>query len=182
VLREKWLPLDRHPAAPRTTDSRHSLPVFYNPVKDMELDDPHQVRASGITYIRTDEGCLYLSPMTDLRSRKAAGCHASGTLDAEGALCALKMALANLPGGALPARHSDRGCQYCSLWYVEELDRHGLRMSMTEELHCYENARAERLNGTLKQEYGLGISLRSKKQAIRAADEVVFLYNTKRPH
>jgi transposase InsO family protein len=53
---------------------------------------------------------------------------------------------------------------------------------MTEELHCYENAHAERLNGILKQEYSLGCSFRSKKQALAAVDEAVFLYNTKRPH
>jgi transposase InsO family protein len=49
-------------------------------------------------------------------------------------------------------------------------------------MHCYENARAERLNGILKQEYGLGVSLRSKKQALRAINEAVVLYNTRRPH
>jgi transposase InsO family protein len=53
---------------------------------------------------------------------------------------------------------------------------------MTEEMHCYENARAERLNGILKQEYGLGYSFRRKKQALVAIDEAVFLYNTMRPH
>jgi transposase InsO family protein len=51
-----------------------------------------------------------------------------------------------------------------------------------EELHCYENAHAERLNGILKQEYGLGCSFRRKKQALEAIDAGVFLYNTKRPH
>jgi transposase InsO family protein len=78
--------------------------------------------------------------------------------------------------------HSDRGCQYCSHRYVGKLRERGLAVSMTEELHCYENANAERLNGILKQEYGLGISLRSKKQALRAVDEAAFLYNIRRPH
>jgi transposase InsO family protein len=53
---------------------------------------------------------------------------------------------------------------------------------MTEELHCYENARAERLNGILKQEYSLGCSFRGKKQALQAVAEAVSLYNTRRPH
>jgi transposase InsO family protein len=53
---------------------------------------------------------------------------------------------------------------------------------MTEELRCYENAHAERLNGILKQEYGLGYSFRSKEQALAAVSEAVFLYNTRRPH
>jgi transposase InsO family protein len=52
---------------------------------------------------------------------------------------------------------------------------------MTEEPHCYENARAERLNGILKQEYSLGCSFRSKKQALAAVEEAVSRYNTRRP-
>jgi transposase InsO family protein len=53
---------------------------------------------------------------------------------------------------------------------------------MTEEMHCYENAIAERLNGILKQEYGPGCTFRGKKQALAAIDGAVFLYNTARPH
>jgi transposase InsO family protein len=121
--------------------------VFRNPVKDMELDGPRQARVAGSAYVRTDEGFLYLSLMAGKRSRKIAGCHGGDTLEAGGALRALKMALTNLPGGASPARRSDRGCQYCLRRYGEELDRHGLGVSVTEELHCRENARAEKLNG-----------------------------------
>jgi transposase InsO family protein len=62
------------------------------------------------------------------------------------------------------------------------LDRHGLRESRQEGLHRRENASAERINGILKQEYGLGISLRSKKQALRAINEAAFLYNTRHPY
>lgn len=182
VLREKGLLLDRLPAAPRTTDSRHSLPVFHNLVKDMALTGPNQAWVADITYIRTDEGFLYLSLLMDRWSRKIVGYHAGDTLEAEGALRALSMALKNLPDGTSPVHHSDRGCQYCSHRYVEKLQTHGFVISMTEELHCYENANAERLNGILKQEYGLGVSLRSKKQALRAVDEAVVLYNTRRPH
>ena len=52
--------------------------------------------------------------------------------------------------------HSDRGSQYCCEEYVERLEGAGVAISMTQENHCYENGQAERLNGILKQEYGLG--------------------------
>jgi transposase InsO family protein len=162
------LRLFHNPAAPRTTDSRHSLPVFHNLVKDLKLDGPSQAWAADITCIRTDEGFLYLSLLSDLWPRKIAGYHAGDTLEAEGALRALNMALANLPAGTSPVHHSDRGCQYCPRRYVGKLREQGLAVSMAEEFHCYENANAERLNGILKQEYGLGVSLRSKKQALHA--------------
>jgi len=53
---------------------------------------------------------------------------------------------------------------------------------MTEELHCYENAMAERVNGILKQEYYIGCCFRSKVQAQAAVKQAVYLYNTRRPH
>jgi transposase InsO family protein len=167
---------------PRATDSRHSLPVFHNPVKDMVLAGPNQAWAGDITYIRTDEGFLYPSLLTDLWSRKIVGFHAGDTLEAEGAVRALETALSGLPKGAFPVRHSDRGCQYCPRRYVEKLQSRGLAASMTEDTRCYENARAERLNGILKQEYSLGCSFGSREQALAAAGEAVSLYNTRRPH
>jgi transposase InsO family protein len=110
------------------------------------------------------------------------------------------MALTELPEGAFPVHHSDRGCQYCSHLYVGKLTERGLTVRRPEEAHCYENAKAERLNGILKQEYSLGCSFRTKKQfqrlrcslwhgkesrrqqALAAIGEAVFLYNTRRPH
>jgi transposase InsO family protein len=182
VLKEKSLLIERLPGIPKTTDSRHSLPVFHNVVKGMTLASANQVWVGDITYIRTDEGFLYLSLLMDLWSRKIVGYHAGDTLETEGPLRALEMALKELPKGRCPVHHSDRGCQYCSHLYGEKLQAHGLAISMTEEKHCYENANAERLNGILKQEYGLGCSFRMKKQALVAIDEAVSLYNTKRPH
>jgi transposase InsO family protein len=156
--------------------------VFHNLVKDMELAGPNQAWAADITYIRTDEGFLYPSLLTDLWSRKTVGFHAGDTLEAEGAVRAMETALSELPEGAFPVHHSDRGCQYCPRRYVDRLRARRLPASMTEETRCYENARAERLNGILKQEYSLGCSFRSRKQALAAIDEAVSLYNTRRPH
>ena len=58
----------------------------------------------------------------------------------------------------------------------------GLGVSMTEKNHCGENAHAERLNGILKQEYGLGAMFLSREHARRAVDQAVWLYNHCRPH
>jgi transposase InsO family protein len=156
--------------------------VFHNPVKDTVLTGPDQAWAADIAYIRTGEGFLYLSLLTDMRSRKIAGYHAGDTPGTEAAVKTLETALAKLPEGAHPVRHSDRGCQYCSHLYVEKLRARGLPVSMTEETRCYENAVAERVNGILRQEYGPGCTFRGKKQALAAIDGAVFLYNTVRPH
>ena len=53
---------------------------------------------------------------------------------------------------------------------------------MTEVNHCAENALAERMNGILKQEYGLGVEFPTKAAAHRAVGQGIHLYNTRRPH
>jgi len=182
ILREKGLLVPPLPKSPGTTRFEPSLPVFHNLVAGLELTGPDQAWAADITYIRTDEGFLYLSLITDMWSRKIVGFHVGASLETEGALSALAMALASLRGGATPIHHSDRGCQYASHLYVGTLQEAGLHISMTEELHCYENAMAERVNGILKQEYYIGCCFRNKNQAKAAVKEAVYLYNTRRPH
>ena len=183
VLGERGLLLEPLPQAPRTTNSRHSLPVFRNLLADMELKHSNQAWVSDITYIRTDEGFLYLSLITDAFSRKIVGFHGGDSLETEGCLKALEMAVKELKGRAdNPAHHSDRGCQYCSHVYTGQLRGYGLGISMTEELHCYENAKAERVNGILRQEYALGRTFKTKEQAKRAIRDAITLYNTRRPH
>lgn len=182
VLGEKGLLLERLPKAPRTTNSRHCLPVFTNLLKGRVLTGPNQCWVADITYIRTAEGYLYLCLITDAWSRKIVGWAAADTLETEGCLEALRRALSGLPSGASPLHHSDRGCQYCSHEYVRALQAAGLEISMTEDLHCYENALAERVNGIIKQEYYLGAEFQTKAQALKAIAEAILLYNTRRPH
>jgi putative transposase len=182
VLRTNDLLLPPLPKSPRTTNSRHSLPVYRNIIKDIEVTGPNQVWVSDITYIRTADNFLYLSLITDKYSRKIVGYHLGETLETEECLRALEMALEKKPANASIIHHSDRGCQYCSHRYVDELKKHGFEISMTEENHCSENALAERVNGILKQEYWLGSTFRSIEQACSAVAEAIYLYNVRRPH
>ena len=169
-------------ASPRTTQSYHNLPVSRNRIKDLEVRGPNEVWVSDISYLRTEEGYLFMSLITDRYSRKIVGWNAGDTLEAIGCVRALEQALAELPEWAKPIHHSDQGCQYCSHEYVRRLEQAGLAMSMTESNHCAENALAERMNGILKQEYGLGQVLRTKAQGRQAVAQAVWLYNTQRPH
>lgn len=182
VLGSQGLLIEPRRKGPRTTNSRHSLPVFSNLIKTMEITGPNQVWVCDITYIRTREGFLYLYLITDIYSKKIVGHHLGRTLETADALKALKMALKHLPKGKLPIHHSDRGCQYCSHEYVGELKKNGLAISMTEENHCAENSIAERVNGILKNEYYLDADFRTEADARKAVDQTVYLYNTKRPH
>ena len=166
----------------RTTNSWHGFRVYPNLLKDLSLTGPHQALVSDITYIRTAEGFVYLALVMDAWSRAIVGFDCSDTLEAEGALRALTMALGQLPADCQTVHHSDRGSQYCCSAYVGALKGSGLRISMTEENHCYENAKAERLNGILKQEYGLDDDFVCKHDAYAAVCQGVDLYNHRRPH
>ena len=156
--------------------------MYDNLLRGMELTSPHQAWVSDITYIRTEEGFVYLCLVMDAYSRAIVGYDCSDSLEREGALRALGRALEQLPAGGGTIHHSDRGSQYCCCEYVRRLQAAGVGISMTQENHCYENGQAERLNGILKQEYGLGGCLGSKREAWRAVSEAVELYNWRRPH
>lgn len=181
-LAKYGLLIERRSRYARTTDSRHGFGVYYNLLKDSRLTAPGQAFVSDITYIRTDEGFMYLALVMDAYSRAIVGYDCSDSLESQGALRAVSMALRKLPGRSGAIHHSDRGCQYCCRAYIEKLRRKGLRISMTEENHCYENGKSERLNGILKQEYGLGDTFRRKADVLAAVKDAVVLYNYRRPH
>jgi transposase InsO family protein len=183
ILRERGLLLEpRRAAHPHTTKYDAYLPTFTNLLDKIELNGPNMVYVCDLTYLRTREGFLYLSLITDKWSRKIVGYHCSDKLDAEGCLRALDMALGDLPPGAKPIHHSDRGCQYCCHAYVQRLTERGLGISMTETNHCAENALAERVNGILKQEYALDREFPTKALARQAVPQGIHLYNHRRLH
>ena len=182
-LRARQLLVKKKPRQyPRTTNSRHSLPVFTNLVQGRQVNKANEVWAADLTYLRTADSFLYLALVTDIRSRKIVGYHCGDTLEAIGCIRALEMALQSLPRGAKPIHHSDRGCQYCSHEYVQRLRDRGMAVSMTQTNHSAENALAERVNGILKSEYGLVEEFKSAEQAMKSVPQAIDLYNTRRPH
>ena len=144
-----------------TTDSRHGLPLYPNLVKDLIPDSPCQLMVSDITYIicRTDPMTgeytfCYLSLITDYYTKEIVGHSVGETLEARYPLEALEMALCHYEGKDLSTliHHSDRGIQYASNDYTRRLKECGIRISMTESGNPKDNAVAERVNGTIKNE------------------------------
>lgn len=180
ILGRKGLLIERRKRV-YTTESGHRFKKYPNLVKEMRVERPDQVYVSDITYIKTLEGYSYLSLVTDGYSRRIVGYCLSTSLAIEGCIEAMKMALKGRQEGEL-THHSDRGIQYCSKEYVELLRKSGVRISMTEENHVYENSLAERVNGILKDEFMLGETLQSFKRAKRMVVEAVKIYNEERYH
>lgn len=166
-----------------TTNSKHWLRKYPNIFKGLNITQPEQAWVSDITYIKTDVGNCYLNLVTDVFSHKIMGYAIAENMNTEEMKKAYEMAIANriYPHNSL-LHHSDRGLQYCSGEYVKLSNDHGVTISMTENGDPYENALAERMNRTLKEEFGLGRQLPSRQQAFRLAEEAVELYNQRRPH
>ena len=182
LLRNNDLLIKRKKSFTRTTDSNHSYWKYKNQVRGLSITRKNQVWASDITYIRTEEGFRYLSLITDLYSRKIVGYKLSNSLSIEGCMEALKGALKLWDSTEPLIHHSDRGVQYCCKEYTGLLIKNRITISMTEENHCYENACAERVNGILKQEYGLDDTFKNEKQALKAVKEAILIYNGNRLH
>jgi len=182
ILRDHDLLVKRKKFSCRTTNSYHRFYKYGNTIKNVKIKRPNQVWASDITYIRTVKGFCYLALITDMYSRKIVGYDLSDSLELKGCVNALKKALYHNKTTPGLTHHSDRGIQYCSNVYTNELKRKNIAISMTEENHCYENALAERVNGILKDEFYLDQTFTSVDHAKKATKNAINLYNTKRLH
>ena len=182
LAREEKLLIKKKKKYCRTTDSRHRFKVYKNLIKDKLLTEPNQVWVCDITYVRVAKSFVYLALITDAFSRKIIAYNVGENLEAVGCMKALRSAIKDLPKGKYPIHHSDRGSQYCCHDYIEILKNRNLPVSMTEENHCYENSKAERVNGILKYEYHLRSTFNDLKDAKNAIKQAIYLYNNCRPH
>uniref|UniRef100_UPI004048478C IS3 family transposase n=1 Tax=Roseivirga sp. TaxID=1964215 RepID=UPI004048478C len=171
-----------------TTNSYHFYKRYPNLIKDTIPNKANQIWVSDITYVwtRQEEKFLYLFLITDMYSRKIVGYCISKSLKAKGAVKALKKALIQMEQTGIESltHHSDRGIQYCCHQYTGVLKANNVSISMTENSDPLENAIAERVNRTIKQEFNK--NYRSGYASIREArtkiKQSIEFYNQLRPH
>lgn len=167
----------------QTTMSKHWLRKWPNIIKGKTVQRPDEVWVSDITYIKTEEGNCYLNMITDAYSRKIMGYVVDDNMETENMIKALKMATAQRKDQLISTiHHSDRGVQYCSSDYALMITKNNMKLSMTENGDPYENALAERMNRTIKEEFGMDRIMKSRDQVKKLVEESIFLYNSKRPH
>lgn len=183
LLREENLLIVKRKKYVKTTNSKHWMKKYPNLIKDIIPERPEQLWVADITYLDTSDGNNYLHLITDAYSKQIMGYHLGEDMLATSTIKALKMAIKNrkYPNAAL-IHHSDRGLQYCSAVYTNLLNKNNIKISMTENGDPYENAIAERVNGILKDEFGLGEKIESTIQAAKQVIQSVEIYNELRPH
>jgi putative transposase len=186
VLREGgWLQVRKRRRV-RTTQSDHDYPRFPNLLADCgwrRLTAPDQAWAADLTYIRLEAEFCYLAVVLDLFSRRLLGWNLSQSLEARGALQALEMALAQRTPAAGWIHHSDRGVQYACHDYVQRLTAAKAQISMCATGEPKENALAERVIRTIKEEEVDLQEYRSFGEAQREIGRFIEgVYNRKRLH
>ena len=166
-----------------TTNSYHRFYKHKNLIEHLEIIRPEQVWVSDITYIGNRRHPIYLSLVTDAYSKKIMGYNVSNSLNAFGAIAALKMAISNRNyKHDILIHHSDRGIQYCSNEYQYIIKRNKIRCSMTESYDPYQNAVAERVNGILKHEFINELVINDVELMRLFMKESIDIYNSERPH
>ena len=182
VLRQEGLLVSRKRKYTVTTNSKHWLRKYPNLTRNISLERPEQLWVADITYIDILDGNAYLHLVTDAYSKQIMGYELCKNMEATSTLKALQMALAKRKyKESKLIHHSDRGLQYCSKLYTDSLKGNGI-ISMTENGDPYENAIAERVNGILKDEFGLSDKFEDLIQAKELTRQSIKIYNELRPH
>jgi transposase InsO family protein len=167
-----------------TTDSKHQRAVAANLIqRDFSAKQPNRLWTSDITYIRTQEGWLYLAVFLDAYSRRIVGWSMSRRLSDKLIINAFKQAwLHRQPSPGLIV-HSDRGSQYCSRFFKELLATHRYRQSMSSTGNCYDNAITESFFANLKVELIYDERYRTRNEARRSIFKYIeIFYNRSRIH
>lgn len=145
----------REPVTTRAATVVDDRPDLVN--RDFTATSPNRLWVADFTYIRTYSGFCYTAFITDVFSRKIVGWGVSSTMHTLGMpLMALNQALfqAKKDGSDLTqiVHHSDRGSQYVSTGYTQDLRTLGVQLSVGSTGDSYDNALAESVNGAYKAE------------------------------
>lgn len=153
--------------------------IYYpNLIKGMKLNSPSTIWQSDITYIPIADKHCYAVFIIDVYTKKIVGYSIANHMRATANIKALKMALKNHKAPAI--HHSDRGSQYTYKEYIKLLEANGSKISMA--LTGQDNAYAERINRTIKEEYLDYWKPQTLEQLKRMTKRAVQNYNNKRIH
>lgn len=162
---------------------RTTYPVsvqYPNLIKGMEVYAPSIIWQSDITYmyVKEEEKFYYAVFIIDVYTKKIVGHQLTNSMRAVANIKAMEMALNN--NKAPKIHHSDRGAQYVYKPYIELLKANNSKISMA--LSAQDNAYAERINRTIKEEYIDYWKPKNYEQLKKCVDKAVYQYNNTRPH
>ena len=151
--------------------------------QDFSASRPNERWAADITYISTQQGWLFLAIVMDLYSRRIVGWSMDRWNSRHLAINALNMAIEQRQPEGVLLHHSDRGAQYTSDDFRDELAKYGIECSMSARGNCYDNAVVESFFGLLKRERVNRTRYLTREEAeADIFDYIERFYNRKRRH
>jgi transposase InsO family protein len=163
---------------------RTTMPVnsqYKNLIQGLMVQDRNIVWQTDITYYQIGDRYYYIVFIIDVYTKRILGFCASNHMRAEANLMALKMAMVQSIGSLKRLiHHSDRGGQYIAKSYVGLLNKAGIQISMGAK--AQDNAYAERINGTIKNEYLKYWKPKNLTELRQMLKKAVKHYNNKRIH
>lgn len=163
---------------------RTTIPSYLNYpnlIEGMQVTRPYQVLQSDITYFGLNGNHFYLVFIIDVYTREIVSHCTSNHLRAEANVKALKKALTKMKFPEWECiHHSDRGSQYTSKEYLNLLKENKIHVSMG--LIAQDNAYAERVNGTIKNEYLERWDIKNARDLTKKVTKAVAHYNQSRKH
>lgn len=163
--------------------NKHATPAPDLVGRNFAANTPDRLWTADITYVRTQEGFVYLSFILDVYSRRVVGWSISNNLRTELVIDALEMALWRRSPSSGLIHHSDRGAQYTALSFGKRLEEAGVVTSMGRRGSALDNAISESFVASLKTEL-----LHRHRFCTRAAartaifDYIEGFYNRQRRH
>jgi putative transposase len=148
-------------------------------LRDLQITRANQAWQVDITYLRMQNGFMYLVALIDVHSRYVVGWALSNTLETTSCLDALKSALML---GKPEIINSDQGCQFTSEEWVDFLGENSVKISMTGKGRCHDNIYIERFWRSFKREEFYLHEYDSVKALKKAIHAYIEFYNRDRFH
>ena len=159
-------------------EALHRYPNLLN--RDFTVDRPNQKWVTDISYIRTEQGFLYLSVIRDLYDNSIVAYKTGSEQKINLVLNTIKAAKRKEKVTAELQLHSDQGAQYASQAYFELTQRYGITPSMSRRGNPYDNALAENFFSILKTECIYRTKISTLAEARELIDDYIYFYNNQR--
>ena len=148
--------------------------------RDFHADRPNQKWVTDISYIKTDQGFLYLSVIRDLYDRSIVAYKTSTVQNINLVLNTIRAAKRKEKVTGELQLHSDQGFQYTSQGYFKLTQSYHITPSMSRRGNPYDNALAENFFSILKTECIYRTKIKTFAEARCLIDDYIHFYNHQR--
>jgi len=159
---------------------KYLLKEFKNDNNQVIIENPNQVWATDITYIKLEKGFVYLAAVIDWNSKKILSWKLSNTMDIKLTTDVLNQALSLYPKPEI--FNTDQGSQYTAQAHVNILKEHDIKISMDGKGRSIDNICIERFWRTIKYEEIYLNDYKSMSELRYSIDNYILKYNSRRLH